>query len=393
MDSSKSDILDSEPIAQCDIGKYGVVINIPTLYVAASENGVSDEHVDQSTENLRVIPLDRLDTLMRLSLEISHATYDRLIELWEVLVEQLIRYNGAATTKDLNNEDEILRFLSWASRAGRSMDVGDDYVDTTNNVTISFDIIRHYVADEKTGMLKMAIVENWHDGQGNIYSLYSQLSATADDTIERVRKEKNDTDLMRYHYCLQTYEKILRFERGYVFDRTIRLANLALLYLCLIAASRPIEFLSSNDLKSSYLGYMIDVVVRSRVIGAWQREPAGRIMINDLVHNYDDTVIMVQLCRLTTSRDRVKFMLNRLNDVKQARNAVQALSYESYEELLEQKAKRVINGIAYYVFDAAFLIAIASMQGFNALRSMYKCGGGDDNNDNGENNELYAMLQ
>nr|WOJ45353.1 GrBNV_gp36-like protein [Apis mellifera nudivirus] len=384
---STSDILDSEPIAQCDIAKYGVIINIPTLYIAASENGVSDEHVDQSTENLRVIPIDRLDTLMRLSLDIPHASYDRLIELWEIMVEQLIRYNGPI--KDVASEDEILKFLSWASRAGRSMDVGDDYVDTTNNVSITFDIIRHYVADEKTGMLKMATAENWHDGQGNIYSFYSQL---ADNTIERVRKEKNDTDLMRYHYCLQTYEKILRFERGYVFDRTIRLANLALLYLCLIAASRPIEFLSSNDLKSSYLSYMIDVVVRSRVIGAWQREPAGRIMINDLVHNYDDTVIMVQLCRLTTSRDRVKFMLNRLNDVQQARNAVQALSYEAYEELLEQKAKRVINNVTYYVFDASFLIAIASMQGFNALRSMYKMPNNNNNEDDG-NNELYAMLQ
>lgn len=369
-DGSVSDILDREPVAQSDVAAHGVVISVPMLYVAAAENGASETHPDRSVDNLRVLPIERLDELMHLGVEIPTATHERLVDIWEMLVSRLIGYNDHGP----DNEHEILEFLSFASRVGRDMEVADEYCDSTAATVITFDPIRRYTADERTTVLREAVAEPWRDDKSSReYAFYSQLPDR--QLVERVRRERNDTDLMRYHYCLQHFERALRFEPGHVYDRTVRLANLTLLYLCLVSASRPIERLSSNDLKANLLGYVIDAVVRSRVIGAWQRDPAGRAMLGDLTRNYQDSQIMVQLCRLTSSRDRAKFMLAKFAGIERVREAVRSLSYEAYEELLERQAARTIDGIRYYVFDSAFLAAAAALQGFSALRSMYESSG------------------
>lgn len=367
-----NDILDRECVRQCDVSSRGVVISVPTVYVASSENGVSAQHPDRTTDNLRVLPIERLDELMRLGIEIPVASHDRLVELWNELVSRLIAYNRecAGENGDSSNEREIIKFLDFASRVSRDMNVADEHVDSTANTAITFDVIREYTMNEHTTLLIDATAKPWVDStSGESYAFYSLLPT---ELWERVRRERNDTDLMRYHYCLQRFERTLRFEPGHIYDRTVRLANLTLFYLCLVSASWPIEYLSSNDLKAGLLGYMIDIVVRSRVIGAWQRDPAGCAMLSDLTRNYEDTQIMVQLCRLTSSRERAKFMLGKFASVERVREAVRSISYDSYAELLESKAAREIDGVRYYAFDSAFLAATASLQGFGALRSMYE---------------------
>lgn len=355
-----ADILDNDYVTQNEVKNYGVVINIPTIYVNTNENGN-----DECSQNLRVIKFDDLTELMNISIVISRATHDELINIWETLVEILLKSN-----KKMENEDDVLTFLTFASTMSKDLNIDDEYIDSTTN-SISFDIIRKYINDPQTTLLLSAEQLSWNNAQ-----LYSQLNS---NDVTKARIEYNDTDMNRYLYCLMFYEKILKFEQNYVFNNTVRVANLALFYLCLICKSRPIQYLSSNDIKSNILGYIIDVIVRSRVIQAWQKQASSKILLSDMTNNYDEKQLMVAICRLPTAKLRAKYILNQLSKAKNMTEIVKCLSYEAYEELLD-KTKQIIQDNEYYVFGNKFLTSAATLQGFEALKSLYTNAPEDDKN-------------
>jgi hypothetical protein len=350
------DILDNECIEPSDVSKHvgAVVISIPMIYVNEKEDGE-----DECVQNLRIIKLEVLSKIMNIGINIAAASHDELVDIWENLMTILINSN-----KEKSNENEILQFLSFTTKIGRDMDIEDEYIDSMNSSCISFDVIRQYVNDPTTTLLVSANPRNW----GNA-TFYSQLNDNQ-EVIMRARAECNDTDMNRFHYCMKMFEKTLKFESGFVYNKTVKLMNLALMYLCLINNSNPIKCMSSNDLKSNILGYMIDVVVRSRTIQAWLRSPSSKILMSDIAHNYNDKQIMVNLCKLKTAKDRAKYMLSQLAKNKNTVNIAKCLSYETYEEVLA-KSCMSIQDSRYYVFDNKFILAIVSMNSFNALKNLY----------------------
>lgn len=353
-----SDILDNDCVPQNQVNDYGVIINVPTIYINTIEGGK-----DECSENLRVIKFEDLSELMNISIEIPRATHEQLVTIWETLVGILLKSN----TK-IDNEDDVLTFLTFASKMGKDLNIDDEYIDSTTNC-ISFDVIRKYINDPQTRLLLTAEQSPWNGTQ-----LYSQLNA---NDFTQARIENNDTDMNRYLYCMMCYEKILKFEQGYVFNKTVKVANLALFYLCLLSKSRPIQYLSSNDIKSNILGYIVDLIIRSRVIQAWQNEASSKILLSDLTNNYDEKQLMVAICRLPTAKLRAKYILGQLGKVKNMSEIVKCLSFEAYEELLDQ-SKQIIQGNEYYVFGNKFLTSAATLQGFAALKSLYTKAPDDD---------------
>ena len=91
-----------------------------------------------------------------------------------------------------------------------------------NDSCISFDAIRQYVNDPVTTLLVSAEPITFNNA-----SFYSQLSSN--EAIMTARAECNDTDMNRFHYCLKMFEKTLKFEPGYVYNKTVKLMNLALI--------------------------------------------------------------------------------------------------------------------------------------------------------------------
>lgn len=344
------DILDNETIPRTRVHEYGVVVNLPLIYVSANEN----EHLDQSIDNYRVLEFDRLAEIMRVAIRIAGASRDEETDIWKTLTDLLMRYNSG------RREEPVLAFLDFISNASRDLKIDDEYVDSTQSC-ITFDVIRRYENDPSTGLLISSEPEPYDDG----LQLYSQTNDN--DLMMKIRKERNDTDMNRFHYCLSAFDKTLRFVPGYVYDRTVKVINLALAHLCLVSASHPIEGFSSNDLKSNILAYIIDVVIRSRVIQAWQRDPASRVLMSDLTRNYDKENVLVALCKLKGPKERAKLLLHEFSKAPECIELCEQLSYESYEQLLEQ-SRRTIDGRDYYAFDNKFLLELLKLNSFEAMR-------------------------
>lgn len=343
------DILDNETVPRTRVHEYGVVINLPLIYVSANE----DQYTDESIDNYRVLPFDRLAEIMHVAIKIAGADRDSEMNIWKTLTDLLMRYN------DGKREEPVLAFLDFISNASHDLQIDDEYTDSTQPC-ITFDVIRRYENDPSTGLLISSDPDPC-DG----LQLYSQTND--DERVMRIRKERNDTDMNRFHYCLTAFEKTLRFLPGYVYNRTVKVINLALAHLCLISASHPIEGYSSNDLKSNVLAYIIDVVIRSRVIQAWQRDPASRVLMSDLTKNYDKENVLIALCKLKGPKERAKLLLHEFSKTPECAELCEQLSYESYEQLLEQ-CRRPINGRDYYTFDNQFLLELLKLNSFEAMR-------------------------
>lgn len=350
-------ILDSDPISPNDLAPGDVVINVPYLCISADEFNGRDEAI---MPNLRAINYDRLTELMNIAVTIPHATDEQQIDLYHNFINIIIQ----SATQSVDNISHIMDFLNFAAQLGKDIDVDDNYIDINTN-GISFDIIRKYITDPITGILMSAdpIV---HDS--NI-QLYSQLSNEQD--VLEIRKLYNDTDFNRIQYYLTCFEKTLMFRSGFVYSRTVKVTNLALFYLCLLNHSRPIDKLCSNDLKANILSYIIDVILRSRVIQAWQKEASSKKLISDLLKNYDKNNHILNLCQLNSAKMRANYFLNQLSKKPELSEYIDHIKYESYETLID-RFKQVIDGKEYYMLGSQFITDAATMPDIKMFSKIYE---------------------
>lgn len=348
-------LLDNPPIQPEDVSKHGVIINVPTFYISCDEqNGY-----DQSIMNLRVIDSKVLLDLVNMVRQILENSVDQC-EFSTKLMNRLVNMHS----QDINN---LLDFMNKITTMSRSLDLDDNFYDLTST-NISFDRIRNYVVDPETGVLQTAEPTTYMDK----YQLYSQLynTGTHDEIYDpenmqlEIRKATNDSDFNRMQYYLLCVEKFLLFREGYVCESTAKLGNLALFHLCLISESRPIMAYSSNDLRGNILSYMIDMVVRSRVIQMWQRYPTTARLLNDMVRNYDGNNHLVKLCQMKSARDRAQYILNSLKNIKDntTNGITDTLNYDAYFTTLQQ-FQLVVDGKNYYSLGNEFItkLGMASM--------------------------------
>lgn len=359
-DSMYNSLLDNEAVTSSEASSNGVIINVSTLYIACDEQ----KGVDQVANNLRVIDLKILLELVTMVRQVLDNSVDQC-EFSTLLMNRLVSMHS----RDINN---LLDFMNKITAMSRNLDLDDGFYDLTST-NVSFDRIRNYIVDADTGVLKSAEPTTYD----NTYQLYSQLmhiaptvhnGETPETMQQKIREATNDTDFNRMQYYLMCVEKFLLFREGYVCENTAKLGNLALFHLCLLSESKPILNYSSNDLRGNILGYMIDMVVRSRLVQMWQRYPATSRLLNDMSRNYDSNNHLVRLCQMRASRDRAQYILNSLKSIKDgnANSLSDNLNYDMYFETL-QKFKINVEGIDYYYLGSEFITKLG-MSSVNAKR-------------------------
>lgn len=342
---------DESAVPLAEVASHGVIIPVPMICV-----NCNDLQEDQAIKNYRVIRYDLLEELMNKAKHIETASYIDQLEISERFVKDMIDSN-----KQSKDTEQMLKCVTTFGDLGRSIDVDDTFIDASTE-GITFDPIRVYEND-KTGLLVGHTHTTWHG-----LSFYSQLGD--DEPLKaRVRQEMNETDLNQMYYMLECFEKSLLFHKTRVCNHTVKLTNLCLFYLTLIDNSRPIENMCDTDLKNNIMGYLIDVVVRSRVITKWRLNPCSKNLILDMVRNYNDQNHMVMMCKLETPRERAAYILKALSESPETHKAVANLSYSEYEKVLEQSAY-TINDSRYYVFKSKFIHDIVATQGFAALNTI-----------------------
>ncbi|KAG8362553.1 GbNV_gp36-like [Fopius arisanus] len=348
---SLPDLLDNEPIHLDNVTNFGSFIEVPQIFINATDGGQ-----DFMVSNIRAIQRELLEKIMNVMIHIPAANYTALVEIWQKLID-------IVATLDTRTEEmqEILEFLAMITQNAKDLEMEDDYVDSMN-VGLSFDVIRNYQNDPNTDLLINYEPTVWNGAQ-----LYSQLNPQQQI---QARAETNDTEMNRFLYCMKYFERVLAYEPGYVFNRTIRQTNLALSYLTIVICSRPVIGKCDNSLKANYLGYMIDTLVRGRVLQAWLSQPSSKALINDIIYNYDRNHIMVKLCQLSTPKERATFMIRQLKRVPMLQPLVDVLSYQLYEDLLKTCARQ-INGKVYYVFDTNFIKNMMQLECFAVFIKMF----------------------
>lgn len=351
----KNSLLDTETVQPNEVHNHGVVISVPLLYISTDEIPGNDKIIS----NLRVIKYDLLSELLSKAVDIGKATNEESMELCETFVKYMM--NGKSEAEMDPNMKAITDFLTFTGKIAKEMDVDDEYIDVTTE-GISFDVIRNYICHPETGILMSA-----EPTMINGIQLYSQLSN--DNDILMVRQQTNDTDFMRMQYYLSQFEKILAFKPGYVYNKTMKLANLTLFYLCIIDASKPIDKMCSVDLKANMIGFMIDLIVRSRVIQAWQRDESSRKLLNDMNKNHDSDNPIIQICKMSKASQRAQYVLNLLGKQRELQEITQSFTYEMYEKLLKD-FEHTVDGHTYYCFNSQFITAIATnFPIFDALKT------------------------
>lgn len=330
-----------------------VCINIPYIYVHTDENDCKDT----LTLNIRVINYEQLKELMKLSHKIHYASNNEQIELSQSLINRLL----AKSSSDQQFISELLNFINVAVDISKDLDVEDEHTDIDTHA-INTDIIRNYIVDQQTGILISCEPITY-----NNYSLYSQIT-DANLKLE-LRKHLNDTDFNRIQYELSCYEKILLFQPHYIYNKTVKIVNLTLFYLNLISESKSIEGYSMMDVKSNLFGYILDVILRSRLIQAWHRNPMTKKLLMDIIKNYDENHPLVNLCRLETGKARANYLLKQLHKVPEFSKYTQPLNFSIYENILN-KCIQEYNNSTYYVFNNQFLLYIATVP---ELKTLIEC--------------------
>jgi hypothetical protein len=402
-------LLDDEPIVPSEITSDYVVICVPLIYVNVDErNGI-----DQMIPNLRAIKYDKLVDLMQIAIQIPTLQTKQQIELASDLIKRVtdiysIKTKNSNTPpsppKNINttqpttfnriNEDCTLNKNNTPSTNNtyKSMDVGvneeegldymkldkvvglmsyilkfyeetnldGDYVNVDSKA-ISFDKIRRYHVNPNNGILESCEDVSTADG----YELYSQIENPEDH--KRIREMTNDTDFNRIQYVLSCLEQFLLFRPGYILNTTIQVINLAYLYSLIYLSSLPIKSSCSNDLKGNIIGYVIDVILRSRVINHWQRNPNSAKLLSDLTANYNKDHIIVKMCRLDSARERAKLIISLFS--KHSKQLIEQLNYDKYIELLKENAQ-TIEKEQYYVFNIQTVYSLIKIVDAGKLKQL-----------------------
>lgn len=361
---------DHEEIDRDEVYKHGVVINIPTIYVACENQ--EPEVTDKLTENLRVIKFETLCEYIPIGLQSLTMTPDQLQETIKKMTKALSR-----SLESSENIAKLFNLMDHMTSIMPDIDVDDSYFDTLTESNLSFDMIMEYENDPITTLLvnvKPAPYENYH--------FYSQIEDA--ELVTRVRRERKDTDMNRFHRCMRTFEQILAFVPTHVPNSILKIIAIGCLYLYLVIESKPIKSLSRNDLRANQLGFMIDCFARSRVLQAWQKTRTRKMMLFDIAKNYDKNHVMVTLCKIENAKERAKYVLSRLNGQEKIAKVLSSL-YDQYEKAIKLATQR-ISGADYYVFDNSFIEIVATLENIGEFGDLV-----NDAMSNGSSDEQHLL--
>lgn len=351
------DLDDNVCIAQENVKNFRSrdVISIPFIYINSNEHYVdpSGKGTDIIDSNLRLINVDTLIGLVKDAATIAQTDNDHQVNLLKKFMDKLT-FNDS--TQEITTT--VVKFLHQCVKIAKYLNVPDKY-ENVNTIGISFDEIREYITDPETHILVSANpVDDPKKSFG--YQFYNQVPT--EEIKVMIRKATNDTDLNRSQYYLAFFEKILTFHPGYFYYSWPQYVNLALFYMCLLSESNPIEGKGSNDLKGNMICYIIDIIVRSRVIQAWQKYPDTQTLLNDMIFNYPSkNYVITQLFMRRSSTERFKYFVSIIETYQELERFAQDLTksnwYGQYLESLGQHIMKNLNGQNYYSLGTPCLMS------------------------------------
>ncbi|ATY70209.1 GrBNV gp36-like protein [Tomelloso virus] len=343
-----NDLSDNAAIDPQNAHEYGVIISVPIIYVSTDE----EKCIDRIVSNLRVIPYDDLMDSVKIAMRIAHSNKEEQLNISSEFASRL------AKSED-GEYSQFIELIKWGGSIAKELDVQEDYCEVSN-VGVSFDVIRTFIVDPSTGVLQSAQPTTYQN-----YQLYSQLGNN-EQAIQEIRQATNDTDFNRIQFYLAHFEKQLTFTPGYVPNQTTKLINLAFFFMTIFSQSRPISGYSSNDLKGNILSYSVDVLARSRVIQAWQRDQNTKMLLKDLTTNYDSRNYISKISNIPTARERANTFLNLVKKKPELAQILDADFYNRYVKLLEKYAM-TIDGADYYLLGSEFIVDLGAMLPSNIM--------------------------
>lgn len=373
---------DNDFILPADIVNYPdhVIISIPQLFIATNENAAESRAVC----NLRLIKYSDFKDIMHS--DVLNIMSDDVIKSTEYCKRMVERYieTDNNKTKQMSDDDtismSILNIIEKFYDNFKCFDqIDHTYVNPSTKIC-EYNLLRKYInTDDGTGQLSDCRLQTLSFGtlrasiglesdpsidNTEIFS-YQQLVGQ-EELIITARKLLNDTDLNRMHYCLAYFSEVLLMRDDYLVDSTLKLKNVCLVFMILIQQSRPIASACANNLLNNFIGFMFDVIVRSRLITRWQQVPWCRNMLQDIIKNYDTQNLIVEVYRLESGQERYNAVMRQMANHKSMEMMLSSFTFSDYMSILESK-KITIDGKTYYHFDLEFLSSLLTHKGFSKI--------------------------
>lgn len=347
--------INNVPINECP--KDHVAITIPWFYVNCDE---FSEH--RSVDNLYFINYHKLCEIMTCYMDIENGDNDTQIDsvcpkLFKLLKtkEKHIDDNDKVTSTIYKQIQVILSSIQLFGNFQSLFEVDDEFVDISHE-TISFNTIRQYKNDDMTGLLlesKEHVVNGYH--------FYSQVPTNEEKM--HIRELTMETDLNQMYFILQKFKDSLLFKPNRVCNYTSKIISICILYLVLESHAIPVRGHYLYYADTNIISFMIDCIIRSRVLSHWKNNPCTRQLINDLMTNYNKINLLVSVCRFDTARERAQFLCEQ---IKRRSNVSKALSYNEYEQLIKRYVTKIDN-VSYYNFDKIFLLSLVELPSFMTI--------------------------
>lgn len=327
-----------------------VIVSIPSIYVNVDE---ADE--DLSVPNLRVIEYTELCSLMLLASTIETNNVEEQFELCNKLTSMILNMD--------QNCKEYIDFINSVCASVKDSQIEESFENSTTD-GILMDTIRMYVNSPDTGLLISAEPYPFGD-----VSVYSQLSP---EDVLRVRELTNATDLNHMYYVLHCYEQALLFKPNRLYNNTTDIVNLVLVHILLAMKSAPLQNQCANDLKNNLMAFLVDAVIRTRLISKWKLHKCTNMMLADITNRYCKNNIMVKLCRLDTAKDRANEVYKTFYEYTQKEPKLKpllaTLSFSNYENVLNSTVHAIMNK-NYYILSTGFLKSLAFSEGLAAANA------------------------
>lgn len=350
---SSTDINDNRIIPYDEVGLFnGVPISIPEIHVSLDE----ENGHDRATPNTRMIRTQDLRALLELAMyftepkvESQQEYMDAQRNAWREMVSILVGEEGHSPTY---NRTTLMEFVDMCVSFAKHINIDDLYLNTTN-IGLGFERIRRYTNNKNTKLLETvepAVYNGCH--------FYAQLGS---EQAEEARRVNNDSDVNRMYYCLREFEKTLLFRENYVLCTTLQMINMGMFRLCLVFKSYPIEGESSTDLRSNALGWIGDLVIRSRLFTYWQRYPVCQSMLANIRNSYSAENPLAALSKIKRARDRAQHIFSLVKrSNSELTQLFDDLSYDDYEKVMESARITVGPGQDYLAFGTPFITAFLS---------------------------------
>lgn len=324
--------------------KNHVIIPLPTIYLDIT----TPVSADKTIINYRVISVPKFKEVLDYMRQNERLNGGDFVPF----TKKLIQYIGKSFNEETDKNNQIMQpLLSSISLIAEIVDevaLEELFVDIDTE-SINFDSIRKYSNDPSHHILN-----DFEQSTYNGCVLYSQLDKASQLDCRRLN---NDTNLNRNYYELWRYTDTLTFQEGRIYDNSPRYLNLFLLFLYLAKVSRPLKNKSTNDLSDHYSALILDAAIRTRIIGAWRYCKLSKLLLQDMVTNYTNSV-MVDICKKTSAQERFDYIVKCIT-ASGAYN-LSYLKYSTYLSTLNEFAI-TINDKTYYKLNSIFLLKVCSM--------------------------------